>query len=376
MHRILVIDDDEALRLTVTAGLKKNRFEVLQARNGAEGAKIARDQRVDLILCDLDLGEPTGGPAGSLFIKNSTQVPFILMTGGAVSGNSPGEVLQKPFTLTALLTKVRKRLKPGNTYRPLRRHGERMPLKDAQNRQMERSLPALPLPARSREQMRRVLARAETLRENEKSHLARKIHDHFSQKLTVLAIDLSLLESVFEAPAAGGHSRQNLEKLRQLGQMVHEVIDAAQEVTAVLRPKVLDEFGLVAALEWLGQRVERDSAIKCAVHDELLDQHLPSEIAGEIYRLAEAILSNVSRHSGASHVEIWIEKAAGNICMEVRDNGRGITRQQVLAPTSLGLWAMRERIEHLHGIMSIKAEARKGTSVSVRVPLSSNSRPA
>ena len=376
MHKILVIDDDEALRHTVTTALKKNRFRVLQARNGTEGVKIVRAERVDLILCDLNLGDTDGAPAVSLFRKTpaTAEVPFILMTGNAVDADSPHEILLKPFTLAVLLSKVRKHLKSDKNIRLLVGQEEKVAVQNSRQRQCHRPFAIIPQRELSREQMEKVLSRAETTREEEKSRIARRIHDDLSQKLTVLAIDLSLLENSFKSPTEKTQSPENLKKIRQLGQLVNEIIDAAQDITAELRPKILDEFGIVAALEWLAQRFEKFTGIKCALHNPTGDElHYPS-IGGEVYRLAEALLSNVARHSGATQVRICIEKRAETLCLEVSDDGRGITPKQVVAPTSLGLLAMRERLQHLRGAFEIKGELGKGTIVSAQVPLETNFR--
>ena len=366
MRKILIIDDDDPLRKTVVRVLQKNGFKVLEARNAAEGTKLAQTQLPCLILCDLNLEKSDGSALLARLRKNpiTANIPFILMTGqveqtGRLIGSDLGREhwLAKPFTVADLLAAIQTRLRQdGNP-----------PLQANSTGPVKRTSKA------SREQLEALSGRLQSVLEKERSRVARVIHDDLTQNLTVLALELSLLNSSLSDPVEKIAPEQCRESVTKLSGLVHELIKSAQKITAELRPKVLDEFGLVAALEWLTQQFQKNHGVRCELCVANQDVIVDADVATEIYRLTQETLTNVAQHANASAVCVSIEETAGNLRLEVTDNGKGITARQISDPKSLGLLALRERIEFLKGEFSIDGGPEKGTTVVARIPVNSRS---
>lgn len=366
MRKILIIDDDDPLRKTVVRVLQKNGFKVLEARNAAEGTKLAQTLLPCLILCDLNLEKSKGSALLERFRKNpiTANIPFILMTGQvAQTGRLMGSEivtekwLAKPFTVAELLAAIHSRLgEEENPSLPIKSPGP-----------VKRTFKA------SREQLEALSDRQQSVLEKERSRVARVIHDDLTQNLTVLALELSLLNSSLNDPAEKMTPGQCRESVTKLSGIVRDLIQSAQKITAELRPKVLDEFGLVAALEWLTRQFQKNYGVRCELCVTNQDVTLDADAATEIYRLTQEILSNVAQHAKASAVYVSIEETAGHLRLEVKDNGEGITAQQINDPNSLGLLALRERTEYLKGEFSIVGYPKKGTTVVARIPVNSRS---
>ena len=161
------------------------------------------------------------------------------------------------------------------------------------------------------------------------------------------------------------------EKINLLAERVEELIQAAQRITADLRPEVLDEFGLIAALECLSEQFQRRTGMRSEFSATSEDVVLEPNVASEMFRLTQEILSNVARHSKASRVEIRIEEQRAGLVLQVRDNGRGITEKEINDEHSLGLLAMRERVLRLDGEFAVVGMADRGTTVTVCIPVKS-----
>jgi signal transduction histidine kinase len=365
LKTILVIDDDAVLRGSIISGLKTNGFRVLQAATSGDGINIARKEAPDLILCDLNLGEANDTGALTLLHTHpaTAGVPFLLMTGQPWEKSQRDEVLVKPFTLAALLQAIHRQL--GQL--PVKRSSEAksgVPSLSAMNSGASagRLKP-------SAGQLADLLARVQSLREKERTHVARRIHDHLSQTLTVVAIELSLLDSSLSSAPKKVAPGEYLPAVRKLTGLVNNLIQSAQEITAQLRPKVLDEFGFLAALEWLAQQVEKKTGMTCQLFVDGLEETLDPAAAEHLYRLSEEILSNAARHAHATAVSIRVANQEGFLCLEIKDNGKGIRSHEIDDPASLGLLAMRERAEQLHGFFQVKGFPGKGTTIRVRIPL-------
>lgn len=378
MTTILVIDDEDAVRGTVVLGLKKNQFKVLQAATRREGIQIARNEAPDLILCDLHMGEPNETSMFALLRKNpaTAHVPFILMTGQPDENSQGDEVLVKPFTLPALLQAIRRQLRRQPKKRSAQEIRKSCNVQKEEDRQTV--LPPLsPMSADgsgppglkpSTEQLEALLARVQSLRNEERTQVARAIHDDLTQTLTVVAIELSLLESSLNADPETIDPAECITGIRKLAGLVHTLIGSAQDITAQLRPKVLDEFGLVAALEWLTQQVEKKTGMRCELLVNGAEGVLDPALAEELYRLSEELLSNAARYAHATAVSIRVANRGGYLTMEINDNGKGIGDQSDAA-ASLCFLAMRERTKRLRGTFQVEGCREKGNHIRVRIPL-------
>ncbi len=216
---------------------------------------------------------------------------------------------------------------------------------------------------RSLEQLRALAARLQSIREEERKRVAREIHDQLGQALTAIKIDLSSL--VRELPAGNKHC---LKRTSSILQLVEESIRVVRRISTELRPGILDDLGLVAAIEWAGENFQARTGTTCRLDLPQDDITIDSERATAVFRIFQETLTNVARHADASKVEVRLTAEDAGLTLEVRDNGRGITEDKLLASDSLGILGMRERAMLLGGELSIKAPPGSGTTVKVRIP--------
>jgi signal transduction histidine kinase len=142
-----------------------------------------------------------------------------------------------------------------------------------------------------------------------------------------------------------------------------------QRIATEIRPGVLDDFGLVAAVEWLARDFQKRSGITCTFRSEIDELQVEKESATALFRICQEALTNVVRHARADRVAIRLAKTADQVLLEIKDNGQGISGAKIAHSRSLGLSGMRERTARLGGEFQIKGIPRKGTTVTARVPL-------
>lgn len=222
------------------------------------------------------------------------------------------------------------------------------------------------------EQMRALLARQWQQREEERVWLAREIHSTLAQDLTVLSMELSLLERKVSGPAGrrGGEDLAAVQlRLRELSGVVRRTIEWTKWVKNRLRPKVLDEFGLGAAAQWRGTEFERETGTVCVVIVEPETIDVEPQLATDCFRILEETLSNVARHAQASRVQVRLTAQNGVLALEVEDNGRGITPAAINLANSLGFAEIHERARRWGGNAEIESASSGGTMVRVKIPL-------
>jgi PAS domain S-box-containing protein len=220
----------------------------------------------------------------------------------------------------------------------------------------------------SQEQFRALAARIEHVREEERAALARELHDELGQGLTALQIDLAWLDGHLRT--AGLADLPVLrDKIAAMVPRAERLIETTQAISSTMRPGVLDDLGLVAAIEWLAADFEKRTGLACMATLPASDIALDLGLAVVLFRIVQEALTNVIRHAKATRVEIRLRTTEGELTLEVEDNGRGITPQQIADPRSLGLFSMRERAAALGGTVDFRSGAGRGTTVSVRVPV-------
>jgi PAS domain S-box-containing protein len=216
----------------------------------------------------------------------------------------------------------------------------------------------------STEQLRALAAHLQSVREEERTRIAREIHDELSPALTALMMDLSWL--------SGGLTEDQkalLKKTKSMSKLIDGTIQSVRKIASELRPGVLDDLGLATAIDWQAQEFQARTGIRCRI--SLLPQTvtLDSLRSTAIFRICQELLTNVARHSHASRVNISLEERSGDLTLEVRDNGKGIAETEISSPKSLGLLGMRERALLIGGEFKISSVPGKGTTATVRIPL-------
>jgi PAS domain S-box-containing protein len=217
----------------------------------------------------------------------------------------------------------------------------------------------------SREQLRDLASHLESVREEERARIAREIHDELGQILTGLRFDLMRLATHLPAEQATVG-----DDVRAMLGLVDSSIKEVRRIATDLRPRVLDDLGLVAALEWQAQEFQGRTGIPCRFHVDEAELGPNPKMDTAVFRICQETLTNVARHAAASEVTIRLKEEAGALVLTVADNGRGITDQGLAKRTSLGLFGMRERARLLGGTVSIDGRPGAGTTVAVSIPLS------
>ncbi len=217
---------------------------------------------------------------------------------------------------------------------------------------------------RSSDPLRALSAHLQNAREEERTRIAREIHDELGQSLTALKMDLSWLAKRLPAD-----QQSLLERTRTISDLVDRMIQSIWRITAELRPAILDELGLRAAIEWQAQEFQNRTAIRCRFlpGKEITDLDQDRSIA--VFRIFQEALTNVARHAAATRVRIALALRNSALALKIQDNGRGIAQRDVLSSRSLGLMGMRERAHLFGGTLNIWGSPDKGTSVVLNIPI-------
>ena len=221
----------------------------------------------------------------------------------------------------------------------------------------------------SREQLRGLASYLQSVREEERSRIAREVHDELGQTLTGLKMDLAWLDKKMTEVSDSEDLQQFEERLKELPARVDAIIATVRKIATELRPPVLDDLGLEAAIEWQIQEFEKRTGIHCHFHSSLRHLNLDPDRATAVFRIFQETLTNVVRHANATEVNIHLKEEGDKLILEVQDNGRGLTGRELSGTRSLGLLGMRERATMLDGEVNIIGRQGKGTTVGVRIPM-------
>jgi PAS domain S-box-containing protein len=215
----------------------------------------------------------------------------------------------------------------------------------------------------SREQLRQLSAHLQSIREEQRTSIAREIHDELGQSLTGLKMDLSWLDKRLPEDLPGLR-----EKTKSMSQLIDATIQSTRRIAAELRPGVLDDLGLWAAIEWQAQEFQHRTGIQCTLISQVEDLNLDKDRSTALFRIFQETLTNVARHANATHVRITLIEQAEAVLLEVKDNGRGIRKAELTDTKSFGLLGIRERALILGGEATISGSPHAGTTVTVKLP--------
>jgi signal transduction histidine kinase len=216
---------------------------------------------------------------------------------------------------------------------------------------------------RAQEELSTFAAEAHTLREGEKSRIARELHDELAQSLTALKMDTIWLRD--NAPA---EPEKAVAKLAEMVSMLDTTVAATRRIAADLRPLLLDDLGLAPAIDWLAHTFTQRTGVPCQVSvDEELELEEPYATA--VFRIVQESLANVGKHAQATEASVVIARTATAVTLEVRDNGQGFSTVAPRKAHSLGLMGLRERAHLLKGTVALHSQPGKGTRVQVLIPV-------
>lgn len=204
----------------------------------------------------------------------------------------------------------------------------------------------------------------QNVREDERTGIAREIHDELGQQLTVLKMDISWLSKKLDTDKP-----EIREKLDGLLEMVDNTVKSVRRISSELRPSLLDDLGLPAAIEWHAQEFMKRTGLVIETSIEQQEVTLPGKLAITLFRVFQESLTNVARHANASLIHVTLKLENHRLLMEVLDNGQGFFIGDIERKKTLGILGMKERIAIIKGEYDIQSSPGKGTRVKVSIPL-------
>ena len=348
-----MLEDDAADAELTRFTLRKGglHFSVVRVDSKEEFLNELEQRPPALILSDYSLPGFDGNEALTLARQKCPETPFIFVT-GTMGEEVAIETLKNGATDYVLKTRL-SRLIPA-VHRALREAQER-----SQRLRAEEQL------RQSHQQLRALSVYLQSVREEERTRIAREVHDELGQALTGCKLDLSWIANRLPRDL-----KPLLDKTRQLSEHIDSTIQTVRRISSELRPGVLDYLGLAAALEWQANEFQNRTGIRCDVHASLREPVLAQELNTTLFRIFQETLTNIIRHAGATRVAVNLKEADGKILLQVRDNGRGISDAEQTSPGSMGLLGMRERAALLGGDFKITNPPRaRGTQVTVSIPV-------
>ena len=216
----------------------------------------------------------------------------------------------------------------------------------------------------SRERLRNLTKHLQKIREQERASLSRELHDELGQALTGMKMDIRWIER--RLPEESGSIS---ERLRSTITLIDDAIRSVQRISMALRPPALDDFGLSEAIKLVLTNFEKKAHFTCKFISTPQRIVLNREISTEVFRICQEALTNIARHAEAKNVTVLLQNTGDKLIMEVKDDGRGITKKEIMDHTSLGLTGMRERAYSVEGNLTIMGMKGKGTIVTLSVPL-------
>ncbi len=219
----------------------------------------------------------------------------------------------------------------------------------------------------TQKQLRELALHIQNVREEERKSISREIHDELGQQLTGLKMDISWLSKKI-------NNSDDLisSKIDSINQTVKNTIKSLQDISIQLRPSILDDLGLVAAMEWQCEEFEKRYNISSNFDSDLNNLDIPSDIATTIFRVYQESLTNILKHSKANMTEASLTLESGLLVLIVSDNGIGFDVNNILHKKSFGLLGIKERTLLLNGSFDIKAESGLGTILTIKIPIPQN----
>jgi signal transduction histidine kinase len=213
-------------------------------------------------------------------------------------------------------------------------------------------------------QLHDLAANLESVREEERTQIARELHDQLGQALTAMKFDLAWLTDQLKQK-----DPLLAQKTKTVTEQMDTTIKTVRRIATELRPGMLDDLGLAASIEWQARDFGKRTGIMCAVSVPYDDLHLTRSQSVALFRIFQEALTNVARHASAQHVKVRLTNSSEAVTLQVHDDGRGIQTQEIAGLRSLGLLGMKERATRLGGNFTIRGAPGSGTVVTVTIPV-------
>lgn len=358
---ILIVEDTPASLQLLADLLGQAGYTARRAQEGRMALLSAQARPPELILLDVRMPGMDGYEVcRQLKVDPRTQgVPVIFLsaldeTEDKVRAFRLGAVdyIAKPYQPEEVLARVRTHIE---LRRLQSRLEERVQERTAQYRLAEVRL------QESQSQLRELAAFLQSVREEERSRIARELHDELGQSLTALRIDLAWLRG-----KCGEIEPAIMDRLNAALALVERTVDALRRISEDLRPRMLDDLGLAAAIEHHVSQFSQRTGIPCDLAMNREEFDIDGATATAIFRVVQEALTNVVRHAGAGRVVVRIDEDNGDIHLELRDDGRGFAEGS--SRKSFGLLGMRERVNMLGGRLEVRSAPGEGTAIEAWLP--------
>ena len=356
--RILLVEDSEDDADLTLAELQGRGMAIESRRVDTEAAmrEALAEHRWDLVLSDFNLPRFSAAAALSMLQGSGLDIPFIVVSG--FIGEETAVLLMKAGAHDFVMKNNLARLAAAIA-RELREAEVRVAHRRAQQELLD-----------SRRQLQELSAHLQTVREEERTRIARELHDELGQMLTALKMDVAWLRSRIAASEAG-----LVHKTSAMAELIDATLDAVRSIAADLRPVMLDDLGVRAAVEWLLEDFSKRYGISYELETELDDYPLDDQRTTSAFRVVQECLTNVARHAQASAVAIALDGRDNDLQLRVKDNGCGFDPAVVRRAQGFGLLGMRERVLALGGSLHIDSAPGKGTSVVIDLPCRDGEQP-
>lgn len=353
MHVLLIEDNEddaclirEALALRREAGVTLTWADSLMT-----GMRYLTGDHVDAVVLDLSLPDSQGQDTVEKIRRHRPAIPIVVLTGlddeaqavRAVREGAQDYLVKNRLDADTLLRSLRYAVERGRVENELRH---------------------------SNEQLRALTGYLETAREEERTRIARELHDELGQKLTGFKMDVSWLSKRLAHPERIQDTGPLLAKTRVMAALIDETVAGLRTLISELRPAILDHLGLMAALEWQAEEFQQRTGIVCRFVTSLQELTVSSTEATAMFRIVQEALTNVVRHAQATTVTIRLDEEGKELRLAVEDDGRGIMEAAVTGRSSFGIVGLRERVALLKGRMTLRGSPGKGTTLTAYVPLS------
>ena len=357
---ILIVDDNSNNLLYLEVLLRNIEANLIQASSGHEALEATKGMDLSLAILDVQMPIMNGFELAVHLNEDRAEqkMPIIFLT-AAFPNNSKIEegyvagavdYIIKPLNKTILISKINVFLELYWQKVRLRENAEKLKISESELLDAKKEL----------EQLNQYLIKAV---EEERTAISFQVHDELGQSMTALKMDLSWV-------------RQNMDKKDQVEQklekmlsMTDEVIRKVQRISSELHPGMLEDLGLVAAIEWYCSEFTERTSIPCNLSLDEMDTEIPA-INLTLFRTLQEALTNVIRHSRATTSEVELLNQENEVILRISDNGLGIPQEKLSSGKSFGIIAMRQRVQQSGGTIDFMSPPQKGTTIEVRIPKS------
>jgi signal transduction histidine kinase len=391
---ILIADDNPTNLKLLRVTLEAEGHKVICAHDGLEALELLEREAVDGIVSDI-LMPRMDGYRFCLEVRRHGKhhaLPFIVYTNTYLSPSDEktamdlgaNKFLKKPAPAAEIIDALRKAaaepphklvLPPaGQELDLMKEYSERL-VEKLEQKNAELEARTLSLQAseeqirKSREHLRALAARLQAAREEERIRISREMHDGLGEMLAGIKMGLTWMRTMLESPNRRLERKQLLEQIGKIDAMAGETAGRVRKLCTELRPSVLDDLGLAAALGWQAREFQARTHIRCDAKMEAPNLVAGRDQATAIFRIFQEILTNVARHAAASKVQVRLQTRGFDLFLEVKDNGKGIRPEDMAGNKSLGLLGMQERAGLIGGSVEVSGRPGKGTRILVRIPL-------